>query len=121
MNQPAEATAGTEPEKKEGAFISSLKRNNKQIREDRAQAIGENAHLIYKRAVEDLEVEIKQMERERENMLDMSPDSATSLKLASDFDAKAFVEKDLELGRRIRDKQILLDEVAKVRFAHLFG
>jgi len=39
----------------EGAFLSSLKRNNKQIRDDRAAAIGESAQLLYKRAVEDLE------------------------------------------------------------------
>jgi len=46
----------TETVEKQGAFLSSLKRNNKQIRDDRAIAIGESAQLIYKRAVEDLEV-----------------------------------------------------------------
>ena len=47
--------------KTEGAFLSSLKRNNKQIRDDRAQAIGETAQLVFKRKVEDLEMSIKQM------------------------------------------------------------
>jgi hypothetical protein len=37
----------------EGAFLLSLKRNNSKIREDRAQAIGEDAQLIYKRKIED--------------------------------------------------------------------
>jgi Adenylosuccinate synthetase len=60
----------TETVEKQGAFLSSLKRNNKQIRDDRAIAIGESAQLIYKRAVEDLEVGIKQMKRDQENMLD---------------------------------------------------
>ena len=35
-----------------GAFVSSLIRNNKKIREDRAIAIAEAAQMIYKREVE---------------------------------------------------------------------
>lgn len=35
-------------DEKTGAFISSLKRNNKQIREDRAISIGEDALTIVK-------------------------------------------------------------------------
>lgn len=37
-----------------GAFIESLKRNNRQIREDRALNISEDAELLYKRKIEDL-------------------------------------------------------------------
>ena len=48
----------------QGAFIASLKRNNKQIRDDRATSIGEDTQLLYKRLIEDLEVSIKRMERE---------------------------------------------------------
>lgn len=36
-----------------GAFIQSLKRNNKQIRDDRAAAIGEDTQLIYKRRIKE--------------------------------------------------------------------
>jgi hypothetical protein len=104
----------------EGAFIESLKRNNKQIRSDRAEAIGEDAQMIYRRSIEDLQVKIKRMEREQENMLDMSPDNAMSLKLASDFDAAAYVSKDVELGVRIRNSKIKL-EIAQKRYAYLFG
>ena len=77
--------------KKDGAFIASLKRNNKQIREDRAAAIGEDTQLLYKRKIEDLQVTIRRMERELENMLDLSPTNATSLVLASDFDSASYV------------------------------
>ena len=105
---------------KQGAFLDSLKRNNKQIREDRATAIAEDAELIFKREIEDLEVKIKTLKRERENMLDLSPSNAQSLTLASDFDAKAFVSKDVELGVRIRDTEITL-EIAKERYRHLFS
>jgi hypothetical protein len=106
--------------KKEGAFLVSLTRNNKEIRKDRAQAIGEDAELMYKRTVEDLEVSISRMKRDQENMLDMSPDNAMSLKIASDFDADEYTRKDLALGVKIRNEEIKL-EIAKKRYQYLFG
>ena len=103
-----------------GAFISSLKRNNKKIRDDRALAISEDTAMLYKRTVEDIEVEIKQMTREQENMLDLSPTDAHSLVLASDFDSKEYVDKDVALGVKIRNAKIKL-EIAQKRLAYLFG
>lgn len=102
-----------------GTFVASLTRNNSQIKKDRALAIVEDAQMIYKREIEDLETTIKRTKRDRENMLDLSPDSATSLKLASDFDAKAFVQKDIDLGIKIRNMEITL-EIATVRYKELF-
>jgi hypothetical protein len=102
-----------------GAFVGSLVRNNKKIREDRAIAIAEEAQIKYKRQVEDLEMKIKQMKRERENMLDMSPTSADSLVMAADFDGGTFVAKDIDLGVSIRTLEIKL-EIAQERFTHLF-
>lgn len=109
-----------EEETKEGAFISSLKRNNKKIRDDRAQAISEDTELGYKRSVEDLELNIKKMKREQENMLDLSPTDAQSLVLASDFNSVDYVSKDIELGVKIRNTEIKL-EIAKKRYNYLFG
>jgi hypothetical protein len=103
-----------------GAFVSSLKRNNSKIRADRAQAIGEDAQLVYGRTIEDLEMSIKKMKREQENMLDMSPTSADSLVLASDFNALGFTSKDIDLGVKIRNAEITL-EIAKKRYVYLFG
>lgn len=103
-----------------GAFITSLKRNNKQIRDDRATSIGEDAQLLYKRFIEDLRVQIKRMLRDQENMLDLSPDNATSLKLASDFNSAEYVEKDTQLSFKIRDARIRL-ELATERYKYLFG
>jgi hypothetical protein len=48
-------------EKYEGAFVSSLKRNNAKIRADRAQAIEEDAQVKYQRMVQDIELKIKQL------------------------------------------------------------
>lgn len=102
-----------------GAFISSLTRNNNKIREDRALAIAENAEIIYKREIEDTELKIKQLRRDRDAMLDLSPTTADSLILASDFDAKSFVLKDIQLGVTIRNLEITL-EIAKERYQQLF-
>lgn len=102
-----------------GAFVASLKRNNRKIREDRAIAISEMAQTIFKREVEDIDLEIKRLKRERENMLDLSPTDAQSLNLAINFDAKEFCRQDLDLGVKIRNLEIKL-EIAKSRFKHLF-
>jgi hypothetical protein len=109
-------------EKKEevGAFIASLKRNNAKIREDRATSIAEDTQVIYKRKIEDLELSIKKMKREQENMLDLSPTNADSLVLASDFQSDAYVTKDVELGVKIRNAEITL-EIARARYNYLFG
>jgi hypothetical protein len=103
----------------QGAFVESLKRNNAKIREDRALAIAEDAELIYKREVEDLEIQVKRLKRERDAMLDLSPTTADSLVLASDFDSKVFVNKDIQIGIQIRNLEIKL-EIATQRYKYLF-
>jgi hypothetical protein len=107
------------PEMK-GAFIASLKRNNKEIRDDRAMAIAEDAGVMYRRKVEDLELRVNRLRRDRENMLDMSPDNVFSLKMASDFKADEFVERDLKLGVELRETEIKLD-IARKQYDYLFG
>ena len=101
-----------------GKFIASLTRNNKDIKADRAEAIMEDAELVFKRAVEDISMELKRKRRDRENMLDLSGDSALSLKVASDFNAQAFTEKDLKLAVDIRNLEIKL-ELAQSRYNEL--
>ena len=110
----------TETETQDGAFLTSLKRNNSKIRADRAEAIGEDTELAYKRKVEDLALQIKKMKRDQENMLDLSPTHADSLVLASDFDTEEYVKKDLDLGIKIRNAEIALD-IAQKQFTFLFG
>jgi len=116
MSQTTEETTVVE----QGAFMESLIRNNSKIRKDRAEALNEDTQTIYKRTIEDIQMEIKKMERERLSMLDLSPTTAQSLVLASDFDSKSFVEKDIDLGIRIRNSKIKL-EIATLQYKHLFG
>lgn len=110
----------TEEVIQKGAFVESLQRNNSQIKKDRATEIGEDAQIKYKRTIEDLEQELKQLERERRSMMDLSPTTATSLILASDFNSQSFVDKDIELGVKIRNVEIKL-EIARKRYSYLFG
>lgn len=102
-----------------GSFVESLKRPNSKIRADRAVMIAENAELTYKREVEDLEIQIKAIKRERDGLLDLSPTTADSLVLATDFDSKKFVAKDIELGLKIRNLEITL-EITRARYKELF-
>ncbi|KXH83389.1 hypothetical protein [Chryseobacterium kwangjuense] len=100
-------------------FIGLLQRNNDQIREDRAQIIGADSELIYRRRVEDIELKIKRLEREREGLIDISPLDRNSLTF-EDFQPETFVQKDIELSLTIRNLNIQL-EIAVKRFEYLFG
>lgn len=100
-------------------FVESLQRNNDQIREDRAQTIGEDSELIYRRKVEDIELKIKRLEREQEGLIDISPLDRNSLTFA-DFNPEEFVQKDMELSLTIRNLNIQL-EITRKRFEYLFG
>lgn len=102
-----------------GSFVSSLRRNNKQIRDDRALAIAEDAEMIFKREVEDINTELKRLKRERESMLDLGGTSVTTIISQADFHAKEFVAKDLDLGLKIRNLEIKL-EIASKRYNELF-
>lgn len=114
-----EKTESTELQEMKGSFVGALMRNNKKIRDDRAVAIAESAEMLYKRKVEDTALQIKQLKRDREAMLDLSPTTADSLVMASDFDAAAFVDKDIKLGVSIRNLEITL-EIAEARYNQLF-
>lgn len=103
-----------------GAFYESLKRNNAKIRQDRAVSIAEDAQLMYKRSIEDLEHEIRKMKRELDNMLDLSPSNTQSLILASDFDPQAYVTKDIEISVKIHNLEKKF-EIANQRYQYLFG
>lgn len=115
-NQPTATAIPTQS----GAFAQTLFRNNTKIREDRAASIIEAAQLVYRREIEDMRIEKKQLERDRVSLLDLSPTDANSLKLVSDFDAKKFAERDIQIGVKLRQLDIKL-EVAIASYQNLFG
>lgn len=104
----------------DGAFVQSLKRNNKQVKQDRAQGIAEDTQMVYKRRIEDLELSIKRMRRKQTDMIDLSSDNALSTKPAQDFDPVLYVTEDVQLATQIRESEILLG-IAKERYGFLFG
>jgi hypothetical protein len=112
-------TPENELSKLKGSFVTSLMRNNKQIRDDRALAIAEDAELLFKREVEDVNTELKRLKRDRDNMLDLGGTDKTKIINPSDFKAKEFVAQDLELGLAIRDCEIKLEILTK-RYNELF-
>lgn len=118
INMGDVATPETVKEKK-GLFAQQLLRNNKDIRDDRALAILRKAEQGYRRKVDDLKDEINDLKIERNNALDLSPTTADSLKLVDNFNGVEFTEKDIRIGRRIKDKEIDL-AIAEARYAELF-
>lgn len=103
-----------------GLFDQTLRRSNKQIRDDRAQSISEDAQLTYERQIQDMEMNWKKLGRKRNNMLDLSPTNADSLMLGEDFDSKGFCDKDVSIGVEMRNLEIKLS-IAYGRYKQLFG
>lgn len=114
------STAETQLQEKKGEFAESLLRSNKKIRADRALNIIEEAQMKYRRKKEDLAYDLRQAILKRNGRLDLSPTTADSLVLASDFDADGFVNQDLQESVNIENLEIKL-RIAKNRYIALFG
>ena len=111
-----------ELENKNGVFKSDLMRTFKQLKESRAESVSEDVEIIYKRQIEDLCHQIRNYDRDRENLiLDLSPSSAFSGNVVpSDFKPADFLSKDVEIGLNKRDAIIRLEIVIE-RYIYLFG
>lgn len=107
-------------EELKGAFQRSLYRNNKAIKQERADSIIETAQMKYKRTVEDLALKIKQARRDLDSLLDLSPTDTHSLIMASDFNADAFIAKDSALRLSIYEDEIRL-KILGAAYKQLFG
>ena len=103
-----------------GELAQSLVRNSKQIKQNRAEEIAEDAELSFGRKIEDLRRDKKTVQRKRRAMLDMSPDNTYSFIRVDSFDAGGFVDADLKLGLELRELEIRLD-VAEGSYKRLFG
>ena len=110
----SETNQNSETPVQQGAFYASLKRNNREIRQDRADAIGRALQLRYKRKIEDIDEEIYQAQTRRENALDLSPSVIGSLNPAKDFDTESNFYNQLEKRRlRIKELKAKKDELKK--------
>jgi hypothetical protein len=104
-----------------GVFVSSLMRDHKTIRRDRAKSIIEDTQTLYKRTVEDILIAISRAQREQNAIIDLSPDTTVSLlPNLKDYDEVKFVKEDLDYSLQIRNLEIQY-EVALKRYEYLFG
>ena len=110
----------SELKSKHGALASSLLRNRKQIVEERAISIFEDAELVFKREKEDLERDISRLIRARNTKLDLSPTNVTNMVVGEDFNAEKFMEEDIAISKQIREKSILLS-IVTARYNYLFS
>lgn len=109
------------PEQAQGAFVEALLRNNKQIKADRAKAIIQNSEVIYRRKVEDLELQISNIIMKQEASIDLSPDNSMALMPnLKNHDPNQFADDDIKLAIDKKQLEIKL-ECAKNRYEHLFG
>lgn len=109
-------------ETKKNTFKEDLMRNFKQLKESRAESVAEDVEIAYKRKIEDLCHQIRNYDRDRENIiLDLSPTNAfNGTVVPSDFKPENFMAKDLEIGRNKRDAIISLTIMVE-RYTQLFG
>ena len=96
-----------------GAFASSLKRTNKQIRDERARQIASSAERTFRRAIEDIEEALESKVLEKAAMLDMSPNNTQSILRADAIDSAKFVSRYSELSLEIRELKIKRQESKK--------
>lgn len=104
----------------QGSLYASLDRSNKQIRQERGDALAEQIETAFRRDLEDMRYKIRDMKRRRTNMYDFSPTNSQSLVMAKDIEAPSILRDDKALSIEIRNKQIEI-EVMEERYLELFG
>jgi len=103
-----------------GALGASLARNGSKIRADRAGQIADDARIEFRRKIEDLDRDIRRLRREKESLLDMSPDNEFSIISAKKFDVDEFINQTVSIKKNIHNKQILFDLLVE-EYEFLFG
>jgi len=103
-----------------GSLYASLSRSNRQIREERGDALAEQIETAFRRGIEDLRYDLKDLKRKRSNMYDFSPTNSQSLVMAKDVEARTILVDDKAISVRIRNLEIEL-EIMEGRYVELFG
>lgn len=106
--------------KNHDSFSSSKKRGNSKIRSDRISSRHDSSKLIYMREIKALEVLVKKLKRELEGVLSSSPAEGQDEAPAINFNSNAYVSKEIELGVKIKNSELKLEN-AKKRFHFLYN
>ncbi len=104
---------------KQGKFGKLLMRSNTKLREDRGAQIVKATPPTHGRRIEDLQEILDNLKVDQDNMLDINPSNTQTIINPSDFESESFVDKDIEIGIKIRNIQIKLN-VAQGRYNALF-
>lgn len=107
---------------KKNQFQSDLMRNFKALRDSKAANVITNCEKVYRRKIEDLVEKIKQVDIDRQDIInDLVPSGLGNTSVVpSDFNAEKLYEKDIEFGKRERAARKEL-RIACDRYQHLFG
>jgi hypothetical protein len=103
-----------------GTLYLSLNRSNRQIREERGDALAEQIETAFRRHIEDLRYDLKDLKRKRSNMYDFSPTNSQSLVMAKDVEARSILLDDKTISIKIRNLEIEL-EIMEGRYTELTG
>lgn len=107
----------TETEK-QGALYVSLARTNKQVRQERGDALVEDLKISYERKAQDIEIAIGRLKRQQKAMFDFSGTSTTSL-VVKDINPTEIMDEDLDIELKIHNLTVKLKH-AKSRLEYLF-
>lgn len=113
-----EVPVGTTPISK-GQFAEKLYRPNSQIKKERADEIIEDAEIAYQRRVQDMARDLRNLKRDRDRMIDLSPGTRDTLQFP-DFRGTDFAEAHIKLTKDIYNLEKWV-ELVTVEYERLFG
>lgn len=105
---------------KKNKFISNLTASNKEIKEQRAKFIAEDAQEAFNVLITSKQKEIRDLEKELMNLEDLSPTTAMSLMPTSDnFKAEEWVKKltDTKIQLKISKEEL---QIIKETYSEYF-
>ena len=102
----------------QGALYASLARTNKQVRQERGDALVEDLKISYERKSQDIEIAIGRLKRQQKAMFDFSGTSTTSL-VVKDINPQEIMDEDLKIELEIHNLNVRLEH-ANRRLEHLF-
>lgn len=111
-----------EETKNTGVFLANLTKNFKQIKQERAESVTEDVETTFRRHIEDLCKDIRDIDRTLQNLfLSMAPTTALeNTVVPADFNASAFMKKEQELGLE-RRKLLITLRIMLERYEYYFG
>src|SRR5687767_2387715 len=109
----------TNPANGKGLFADKLYRPNSQIKRERADEIIEDAEIAYQRRVQDMARDLRNLKRDRDRMIDLSPGTRDTLQFP-DFRGSEFTEAHIKLTVDIYNLEKKV-QLAMDQYQTLFG